>query len=194
MGKPLIKKLNTKDYFQKFTPAGISLVRVVLLTEAWEQAGKTKLPRRRALQDTTAIAENSMSIVVEGNGGQRDRDENTLATKSKGGRPKDSWSFDTDMLPYYYEFLKEEFKHRAATGTNPTQETNEQTEAWASWYNGAIQEILRVTEPAPVAASGTNINETTADETTQDKEAEYEEESARAMEDVLDQCFSVVPV
>jgi len=42
MGKPVSEELNAKEYFQKFPEAGSSLVRVVLTTEAWEQAGKEK--------------------------------------------------------------------------------------------------------------------------------------------------------
>ena len=38
MGKPVSEELNAKEYFQKFPEAGSSLVRVVLTTEAWEQA------------------------------------------------------------------------------------------------------------------------------------------------------------
>ena len=186
MGKPVSEELNAKEYFQKFPEAGSSLVRVVLTTEAWEQEGKKNVTRRRSNQENAANAGN-VPRVVQGNGERRGGEENSQATKSKGGRPKDSWSFDAHMLPCYTKFLTAEIKHREKSA-DQTEASSEQTQAWASWYKGAVEEILRVTKPAPaqVAASGKDDNNTTANEPNKE-----EDEDDEAYKKALETCLAV---
>jgi len=183
MGKPVSEELNAKEYFQKFPEAGSSLVRVVLTTEAWEQAGKKNVTRRRSNQENAANAGN-VPRVIQGNGEQRGGDENSQATKSKGGRPKDSWSFDTHMLPCYTKFLKEEMRHRRNV-TDQTEASSEETQAWASWYKGAIEEILRVTKPAQKPAPAQVAENTTAS-VPKKKDDEEDEEYIKALEMCLE--------
>ena len=110
-----------------------------------------------------AIAGN-LPPIARGNGQGRDGDDGTQATKSKGKLPKDSWSFDTDMLPHHTKFLTAEIKHREE-GTEQTQK---------SWYNGAIKEILRVSKQAP--AADTNIDETTNERQIQDGDDDHQDD------------------
>ena len=123
--------ITVEDYFKKLPEIRSALIRVVLLF-----CVKPKETEQQAAQHTAQQVMNLVTPAVQGGGGG----DGNSDQKNKGGRPKNGWNFEQDMLKYYNGYRRIEWAKRRAHDDEKNANHDPMT-----WYKAAVEEMERVT-------------------------------------------------